>query len=241
MLEFTSQEFPTVEQTITNNATLLYKQKKHFLANIRTLIGTLSITMVGLLYLKDFSLLLFCPKVLLNFFLSNPFMTNVPGVVFEDKTKHSYSVFLLGWVLFINGGSFIYHLNTRPASGASPDEWLHGYFSLQFIGESPVAFAGELLLYDVFLFILQIVYFCLMCATDDLNVLLSLSYEVNESSDGVVRLDILSDGYNGDVSLLTLDIWDKVQTVWRLLREDAAHAEVPEDIARHRTMSFLIV
>lgn len=86
------------------------------------------------------------------------------------------------------------------------DHQLHGGFTVQFIGERLPFGLWELLMYDVLIFCCQYVYFCIMWATDDLVVLQSRAADITSDEAAKVN-DLLSDGFDGNTFLLTIDLW----------------------------------
>lgn len=214
--EFATQRYPSVEETLTNNARVLYRQKKHFLGDLRRLMGTLGFMLIGIVYLRDLSSVFFFFKIFLHYFLTDPFPTPLPQLVFSDDSKKEHAKFLLNSVIMLNTLSLLSHLlyGTYTLSKA-PDRQLHGGMTFQFIGERLPVNVWELVLYDVVIFCLQVVFHCITCGSDDLEILLSLNVPLQdiEGGDETVQLDVLSDGYNGIVLLMTVDVFATVQRV----------------------------
>ncbi|KAF8001397.1 hypothetical protein HF325_003898 [Metschnikowia pulcherrima] len=80
-----------------------------------------------------------------------------------------------------------------------------------------------------------------MCTTDDLEV---LSGGVSSASlnDDSILLDLVSDGYDGHVFLLTLDVWASVSNLLRIERRQR-DADEPAALAsiRERALQGLYV
>lgn len=211
---FSTQQYPTVEETLVNNALLLYKQKRQFLADLRSLMGTLALVLIGLVYLRDVSLVLLVLRAIVHFFLSNLIASLVHYGMLREGARHEQRLFLLWTTVAANATAFLSHLFFGVYSASKDvDHRLHGGFTVQFIGERLPRLRWEVLAYDVAIFLLQLLYFCLMCATDDLEVLENPRAQVL-NSDETVLLDTLSDGYNGNVTLLMIDVWAAVRDLW---------------------------
>lgn len=215
MSDFSTQRYPTIEETLTNNVSVLYRRKKHFLGDLRRLIGTLGFVLISITYLRDLSTLMLFLKMVLHFFLTDPFPSPIPASVFTDDVKNRHARFLLGCVLWFNALSFFFHLRYGPyTSSRAPDNKLHGGFTFQFIGERLPYGVLELLLVDLATFFLQLVFFCLSCGNSDHEILSGTPVDEDVVlTDGTVQLDEISDGYNGNVLLTTVDLFATIQKV----------------------------
>lgn len=213
MSDFDSQLYPSVEETISYNASTLYKRKKHFLSNLRQLFDGLGYVLVVMVYLRDMSMSFCFLRCFIHFCISNPYPTPTPTMTVSDATKKRMNKFLLCSVIIANAWCFLWHLLFGVYTNSSTDEpFLHGSVTIQFIGEGlPYSRFGTLLL-DLACFLVQFIYHSLMCATDDSEVLKTSPMDVNIESTAS-RLDIEADGYNGNVSLITIDLWSNAVDV----------------------------
>lgn len=202
---FETQRYPTVEETVVNNVSTLYRRKKQFLADLRRLMGTLGYILLVMVYLRDFSLVFLCLRLMLQFLLSEPFPNMSPGLGLTHNLRESQAKFLIRTVFLFNGVCLVYHvLFPLSRENLSPDYYYHGSSTMQFIGEKAPIWPWGTLLYDIAIFGLQLVYHALMCGTDDLEV---LSVSVPSSDEfGSVSLEAVSDGYNGNVTVIKIDV-----------------------------------
>lgn len=213
---FETQRHPTVEETIVNNVSTLYRRKKHFLGDLRRLMGTLGYVFIAMAYLRDFSLVLFILRCTLQFLLSEPFPNVGPEFGSTFNIKEGQARFLMRSVLIFNGICLFMHLIfPLPVSLLPSGHYYYGSSSMQFIGESAPCTSWGILAYDVATFFLQLVYHALMCGTDDLEVL-SVSIPENSSDEfGSVSLEAVSDGYNGNVTVITIDVLANVKSCFK--------------------------
>lgn len=239
---FLELRYPSVEETLQNNASLRYKQKRLFLADLRTLMGTLGSAVIGILYLRDVSALIFCLRAIVQFLLSNPYAHHWQyESLLQEVAREQQRWFLFWSVVLVNSISFLCHLFFGAyASSSASDQQLHGGLTLQFLGERLPRGKHELVMFDCLLAVLQTLYFCLMCTTEDLDVLHGRVTEI-ESIDERVLLDIVSDGFDGNVDLLTLDIWEGIRALWRY----DSHADSSEALnlrsVRERALRRMLV
>lgn len=206
--DFDNQRCPTVEETVTNNASILYKRKKFFLKDLRNLTCTLGYVLIGLVYLRDLSMLSFITRTMLHHYLSDPFPPP-PHILGVDSAQQeeARSYVKLVFIFIFNGVSFVFHgfWGAAPRKTAS-DGLLHGGLTVQFIGEQPPSSAWQLLGLDVAILLVQLFYHAATCGVDDLEVLQSKTLLVEDEENGLVCLEVVSNGYNGNVSLLTVDM-----------------------------------
>ncbi|KAJ8140489.1 hypothetical protein OY671_006325 [Metschnikowia pulcherrima] len=238
---FTSSRYPNVEQTLSNNAVQLYKQKRQFLADLRTLMNTSVAVLVGILYLRDVSIFLLILRVSFQFALGSPFSGQLRYVLTEEARKEQRWFFICT-IFIVNSISALSHVYYGSYSASrAVDGQLHGSWSVQFIGERLPRGRLELLVFDSLICGLQILYFCLMCTTDDSEV---LSGGVSSASlnDDSISSDLVSDGYDGHVFLLTLDVWASVSNSLRIERRQR-DADEPAALAsiRERALQGLYV
>lgn len=224
--EFDVQNYPTVEQTIVNNASVLYRRKKHFLGDLRKLVCGTCYILIGLLYLRDLSFMSLAARSFLNFSITHPFPQHIQMAMSENNKKFHSSV-LLRAVLTVNIFAFVLHLFTGAyTKSPSTDGYLHGGLLVQFIGERLPFSVWELLGLDVAILFVQLVYHSLMCVTDD-SVVLQVDSTVL-SDEGSARLEIETDGYNGNVELVEIDLWDNIAKVLRYQQDPDVEAPVLE-------------
>lgn len=225
---FLDQRYPTVEETLTSNASLLYKQKKQFLAHFRSAMAATGYVVIGLVYLRDVTLTLFIGRVLVQYLLAHPFVTTAHFAMLRDNAKSEQRLFLLRTMGMVNAASVLSHLFYGPYRWSrAVDRQLHGGLTIQFIGESLPLSRLALLAYDALITALQVTFFCLMCATDDLEVLHAVR---PSSSEEAVSSHVLSDGFNGNVFLVTIDVGQALRTLWNY---DSASAEYQAEAALH--------
>lgn len=202
---FETQRYPTVEETVVNNVSTLYRRKKYFLADLRRLVGTLGYAIIVMVYLRDFSLILLCLRLLIQFLLSEPFPNMSPELGLPANLKENQANFLMRSVFLFNGVCVLYHILFPLSQGdVTLDHYYHGSSTMQFIGElGPISIWGTLA-YDAAILCLQLVFHALMCGTDDLEV---LSVAVpNRDEYGSVSLEAVSDGFNGNVTVISIDV-----------------------------------
>lgn len=212
---FLSQRYPTVEQTLVNNASSLYQQKRLLLAEFRNLMGSIGCILIAIAYLRDVTFLPFLFRLLTQLSLSVPskplsLFANLP---LSEREKSEQRMFLFTAVFFSSFASVILHLIYGPyRSSRMGDHQLHGGFTVQFIGERLPFGLWELLLYDVLIFCCQYIYFCIMWATDDLVILQNRAADIT-SDEAAVENDLLSDGFDGNVFLLTIHLWQTLRQI----------------------------
>lgn len=81
---------------------------------------------------------------------------------------------------------------------------------MQFIGERLPYGRLELLILDVFLLLIQTVYHSVMCVVDDSEI---LAVKIPDENPDPLDRHVVSDGYNGDVMLMELDLIGNVKKV----------------------------
>lgn len=203
---FQDQKYPTVEQTVSNNASVLYKRKKFFLEDLRQTVQYLGFILLAIVYLRDLSMVQLGMRAFSQFSISNPFPT-AHNILLSDENKRAISKFLLVGIIMGNGLCIIIHiLFGRYSKSPYPDGYLYGGLTVQFIGERIPYSTWELLALDVLVLGVQLVFHSLMCETRDSEVLELKKLEVNFSDGETIdKAYIESDGYNGNVYLLTID------------------------------------
>lgn len=218
--DFSSQRYPTVEQTLVNNHQVLYKRKKFFLADLRHTVKALGFVLLCLVYLRDISIVRFALRGFLQYTISNPYPLPATGITIPEESKRALGRFLLVAVLLANAFCFLVHLvwgvyEKSPYS----DGFLHGSLSVQFLGERLPRTRWELLGLDLLVFAVQLVYHNLMCATDDLAV-------VDRVFEPRAGPDAEGDGYGGNVHLICVYLWEDMKRV--LLYNDRFTFAVPQ-------------
>lgn len=206
--EFDSQTYPTVEQTIINNASVLYKRKKHFLGDLRQLLNGLGMVLISIVYLRDMSMLGFILRAFSHYSLSNPFPVTDPSMMLAETSKQVLTKFLLIVVIASNVLIGTIHMVFGAyTKSPSPDKYLHGGATIQFLGERVPYSRMELISLDLLIFFIQLVFHNLMCVTDDSEVLQTKAPQVNfEDEFAVDRSEIEGDGYSGNVSLIHIHL-----------------------------------
>lgn len=210
--EFDTQQVPNREEITKNNASVLYKRKKFFLKELRHSVKFIGFVLIGIVYLKDLSILRFILRGFSQYTLSNPYPT---PHIYTDETKRGVTKSLLISIFGINGFCLLMHLifgvyKKSPAG----ESYLYGGMSVEFIGENPPLGRLELMTYDAMIFFVQIILHCLMCVIDDSVILhQSVINDGDDTIDHTYHPHYHSDGYNGRVMLLNLDILGSIQTV----------------------------
>ncbi|KAK6458058.1 uncharacterized protein RJT20DRAFT_125965 [Scheffersomyces xylosifermentans] len=204
---FRTQRYPTVEETVTNNASVLYKRKKFFLEDLRQSVKVLGFVLLGIVYLRDLSMLQLVLRAFSHYSISNPFPQPNPRVMLSDENKRAITVYLMMGLLTGNVFCILRHaIFGVYKKSPSADGYLHGGMFIQFIGERLPYSTLELLALDVLIFVVQLVFHSLMCVIDDSVVLESKRQELDfASGETIDKAHIEGDGYNGNVFLLNVD------------------------------------
>ncbi|ODV78073.1 uncharacterized protein CANTADRAFT_27019 [Suhomyces tanzawaensis NRRL Y-17324] len=209
--DFLTQTYPTVEQTIVNNASVLSKRKRFFLQDLRHSFKAVGFILLAIIYLRDQALLMLIIRGLVHVSISNPFTELDSRTQMSDENKKGLTKFLLTGVLVGNVCCFLVHAYFGVYTDSPwQDKNLHGYYTVQFIGERLPYSVIELLLLDVLLFVVQIVFHALMCVTNDAII---LDQKRVEDNDNIDEPFLESDGYNGGVFLTTLDLIPNIYQV----------------------------
>ncbi|SGZ58024.1 CIC11C00000002166 [Sungouiella intermedia] len=204
--DFQNQRYPTVEETVRDNASVLYKRKKFFLQDVRKLAGTLGYVLIGLVYLRDRSISLFLSRTLVQHYLSDPFPPPLHLLLDTANQEDARSYAKLVFIMTFNASAIIFHFffgDTHVRSGG--DGLLHGGLTVQFIGERLPTSVWELVFLDCLILLDQLLYHGLTCGVDDAEIL-HIKSPVIEGDDNVCP-EVVSNGYNGNVTLVTLDIF----------------------------------
>lgn len=209
-LGFENQRYPTVEETVVNNVSTLYRRKKQFLTDLRRIMGALGYAIIVMIYLRDFSLVLLCIRFLMQFIISEPFPSMGPDLGMPSDVKENQAKFVMRSIFIFNGVAMMYHILFPLSQEKLPrDYYHHGSSTMQFIGElAPISGWGTLL-YDLAIWGLQLVFHALMCGTDDLEVL-SVSIPTSDEYESVSQ-EAVSDGYNGNVTVISIDVLANVK------------------------------
>lgn len=214
--DFQSQQYPTDEQTVVNNASVLYKRKKFFLEDLRLSVKFLGFIFIGLIYLRDLSFLRLVLRAFTQYSISNPYPAPHMRVSISEESKRALTKFLLVGVIAGNIFCFATHLIFGSYRVSPyPDGFLHGGMTIQFIGERLPYTKLELLVFDVSVFFVQIIFHSLMCVTDDSEVLASNNTQTTPDYEeyALVRPEIEGDGYSGNVHLMTIDFIGNIRKV----------------------------
>jgi len=214
--DFRNQSHPTTDETIVNNRSVLYKRKKFFLNDLKASFKMLGIVLIVVAYLRDMSMIRLALRGFVHASLANPFPTSSDNVTLTDENKRALTKFLLVGIFITNAICFITHLIFGTYSNYGKT-YLQGGISLQFIGERVPSTRIELLLLDVAVLLLQLTYHSLMCVVDASKVLLLDPQESTADSqleaESSTKLQLEADGYNGNVTLLSIDLVKDIKTV----------------------------
>lgn len=107
---FTRNLYPSVEETMINNNTVLYKRKKFFLQDLRRIFNVLGYVVISMVYLRDISIFRFVIRALQQFFISNPYPTPNATTILSDQNKKAMSRFILIGIFVSNVFCLIVHL-----------------------------------------------------------------------------------------------------------------------------------
>lgn len=230
LLEFQNLKYPTIQETITNNASILYKRKKFFLIELRESIQFLECFLIVLIYLRDLSFLKLLIRSTIHLSIINinpPLLFKLQLQLLDDYKKSLVKISLRGLIignLFCLLTHLIFGIYRESPSG---DGYLHGGITIQFIGDRLPYSRFELIILDLLVFFIQLVFHSLIGVIDDSEVLQVTPTQhgngnndasmVEEQLDGTFGLDrvyIEEDGYNGNVYLLTIDILGNIKKVF---------------------------
>lgn len=107
---FSTSIYPTTEEIIENNASVLYKRKKFFLEDLRRIFKGIGYILIALAYLRDISMFRFIIRGFAQFSISNPYPVPSPNVILSDENKRAMAKFLLLGVFASNLFCFVCHL-----------------------------------------------------------------------------------------------------------------------------------
>lgn len=188
---FQTQLFPSAEDISITNGHALYKQKKLFLNDLRQGFKVLGFLLIGLLYLRDNSLVLLIIKFNMHYRVSLCRGTDNPTLPTEATFLGQRTV---GTHMF----AMLYHLVFGVFTPHTNDHFLHGSLTVQFIGETAPSGRLELFLLDLVTFAAVWIYYCLMCHTEDTEVLLPVP------DTDIARCRSEGNGYTGRVHLMDI-------------------------------------
>ncbi|CAX43763.1 conserved hypothetical protein [Candida dubliniensis CD36] len=227
LLEFQNSKYPTIQETIINNASILYKRKKFFLTELRESIQFLECFLIILIYLRDLSFfkLLIRSTIHLSIININPPLRL--QIQYSDDSKKSLIKISLRGLIIGNLFCLLTHL-IFGIYQESPnyDGYLHGGITIQFIGERLPYSRFELIILDIMVFFVQLLFHNLVGVIVDSEVLQVTPIQTESNNDsslgvdeqldgtfGMDRVHIEQDGYNGNVYLLTIDILGNIKKV----------------------------
>lgn len=203
--DFQAQQYPSVEETIRHNAKCLHERKKLFLKDLKTSLAMSAITVSGLVYLKDNTIILLAARCTLVLLIGHK-----RGELESTPPTHDFTRFLISWYLVagvlllflvLAACHIVFHrYYTRPVAS------LHGSFTVQFIGERCPSILSLLVL-DVLVAVLQLAYFHVSWAITTSDVYAS---GVSEHESGVGGE---TDGFGGHVHLLTIDLHKSISEI----------------------------
>lgn len=213
--EFFTQQYPSPEETIINNNSTLYKRKKYFLGEVRHSMKFIGFLIIIMVYLRDISMVQLAIRGFCHYAVSNPYPSSH---LYTEESKKGLAKFLLISILTVNGFCGMMHLvfgvETESPSGS---DYLYGGMTIEFIGERLPTGRLELFVYDMIILFDQLVLHTLMCFVDDSEVLTvkpsRLQQEAEGTDDLMTKPYDYSDGYTGDVMLLTIDLVKSIRTV----------------------------
>ena len=213
LLEF-ERPYPTLEESVAHNASVLYKRKKFFLHDLRTMIKVCGYLLLGLIYLLDMSLIFLIIRAFTHYTLSNPFPNPQMRFIFTDSSRGAIAKFLLVSVITLNVLCFLIHLVYGAYDSTKGDGYYQGGLTIQFIGENPTAYRIKLLFLDLFLFFMQLIYHSLMCVIEDSQVL-EKNNNPDLTHDSLLdrNEEYMENGYSGCVTVLSIDLLKNVKTV----------------------------
>lgn len=213
LLEF-DRPYPSFEESATHNTSVLYKRKKFFLHDLRTMIKVCGYLLLGLIYLLDMSLILLIIRAFTHYTLSNPFPNPQMRFVFTDSSRGAIAKFLLVGVITLNLVCFLIHLVYGAYNSTKGDGYYQDGLTIQFIGEKPTYYRIKLLLLDLFLFFMQLIFHSLMCVIEDSQVLEKNS-NLAPAEDSLLEQneEYMENGYSGCVTVLSIDLLKNVKTV----------------------------
>lgn len=198
-----NQQYPTVEETGVNNALVLAKRRKFFMAEARADAKWIGFLFITIIYLRDALLMGFILRMAVQYINS---LQHLPQELLEatHDIKRASSKVKVVFSFLANGICIFFHLvfgAYHPGDLNGGD--IHGAVTLQFIGE-PVRRGGylTLLLLDVIVFVLQMYYFVL--ANDsEVGTTTTTLEAIEDHKDG--------DGYTGNLQLFEVDVVGSVQ------------------------------
>ncbi|RLV90372.1 hypothetical protein JA1_004596 [Spathaspora sp. JA1] len=223
--EFNTRQYPTQEQTITNNKQILYKRKKYFLRDLRESIRLIEIVVIAIIYLRDISLFRLFIRSTIHFGIVN--IHPPPEIGIDVSETHKKSMIKIALLNVISGNiiCILFHLLFGPERGHDSSR-LYGGISIEFIGERVAYNRLELLILDLFIFFIQLVLHNLVGVVNDAEILEQSTQQAelidptNSSSACAVggsidKAHIEGDGYDGNVFLLSIDLIGNIKQVMK--------------------------
>lgn len=144
-----------------------------------------------------------------HFTILNPYPSSH---LYTDESKKGLAKFLLISIFTVNGFCAMMHLvfglDANPVNG-----YLYGGMTIQFIGETRPIGRLEVFAYDVMMFLCQLILHNLMCFVDDSEILSVTTTRAETTDDLMTKPYDYSDGYNGNVVLMAIDIVKGVRTI----------------------------
>lgn len=213
---FREQQFPSLEETLSNNKKVLYKRKKQFLSDLKESVRFTGFLLIALLYLKDISFFRLALRSFVQYTIGNPLPRPHLTLVMSDQNKMMLSKLVLGTLLAVNTFCFLMHF-IFGVYKESPfqDDYLYGSLFVQYIGERLPYSRLELIVLDVAICFFQLLYHILLLDTDNSKVL-SLgpgSENGRDNAQEALSLHKDGDGYTGNVHLITIDIIGAIKRI----------------------------
>ncbi|KAK6204361.1 uncharacterized protein RJT21DRAFT_116759 [Scheffersomyces amazonensis] len=218
--DFHTKKYPTIEQTIINNSSVLYKRKKFFLEDVRQSAKYIGFIIIGIIYLRDISMFRLALRAFIQYTISHPYPTANIRLNTSDENKRALTKTLLLGIINANAFCILIHLIFGVyKKSPSSDGYLHGGMSLQFIGERVPYSTLELLILDVIIFFIQLIFHSLMCVVNDSEVLETKKSSTNivqhGDNESIDKAHIEGDGYNGNVHLINITLTSNIRKVLR--------------------------
>ncbi|CCE83898.1 Piso0_004495 [Millerozyma farinosa CBS 7064] len=213
---FREQQFPSLEETLSNNKKVLYKRKKHFLSDLKETVKFSGFLLIAFMYLKDISFFRLVLRSFVQYTIGNPLPRPNLRLMMSDQNKMMLSKLILGTLLAVNTFCFLMHC-IFGVYKESPfqDDYLYGSLFVQYIGERLPYSRLELVVLDVAICFFQLLYHILSLDTDDSEVLSPGSESENgrDEAQEVLSLHKDGDGYTGNVHLITIDIISAIKRI----------------------------
>lgn len=214
--KFKSNDQPCKQQTTNNNFKVLQKKRTHFYNELRYLTRILGFVILVIVYFKDISIIRLSIRSLTHCAIARPYSSSKLGISLTETNKKVLSKFLMYLILITNVTStFIYLFFGSYKQKVYFDKKLHGGLSIQFIGDRLPFFKFEIVFYDFFFFLVQVLFHALMCTIDQINetsIKDENQMKFNKETD-FYKAKMVFDGSNGKIVLFKLNILEYIKNV----------------------------